>query len=120
MPLILYVEDDAVLQCDGGCFLQDAGHEVLFASSGGEACDLLRAYGGRIDALVTDINLTGGSEGWEVAEAGREVRDSLPVFYVSASDPKAFATRAVRDGVWIAKPFEWPQLLLTMSAMIAH
>jgi|GraSoiStandDraft_4_1057263.scaffolds.fasta_scaffold190160_2 DNA-binding response OmpR family regulator len=120
MPLILYTEDDAILQAEGDMFLADAGYEVMTASTGAEACALLREHGPRVSALITDINLSDGPDGWRVAEVGREIRGSLPVLYVSASDGDAFRARGVRNSIWSPKPFEWPRLLRTVSHMLAH
>ena len=120
MSLILYTEDDAIMQADGYAVLGEAGYEVMTASMAPEAIALLRECGARVSALITDINLSGHAEGWSVAEAGRAIRGSLPVIYVSSSDRGALATRGVPGGVWISKPFEWPRLLRTMSGMLAH
>lgn len=119
MALVLYVDDDAVLQLDGHAMLEAAGHEVLVASDGEEACAHMAAQGGRLDALITDINLRGGMDGWQVAEAGREIRLSLPVLYLSASDRAAFAMRGVAHSAWASKPMQWPQVVAMVAAMLA-
>jgi CheY-like chemotaxis protein len=120
MALILYTEDDAIMQTDGYAVLGDAGYEVMTASTGAEAIARLREQGARVSALITDINLSGQAEGWSVAEAGRAIRGSLPVIYVSSSDRGVLAVRGVQGGIWVSKPFEWPRLLRTMSGMLAH
>ena len=119
MPLILYVDDDVVLQLDAQAMLEAAGHEVIVASSGREACALMCAQGERLDALLTDINLGSGIDGWKVAEAGRDIRLSLPVLYLSGSDRGAFAAHGVADSAWISKPLEWGRVVEQVEAMLA-
>ena len=118
MPLVLYVEDDALLQLDGEIALTEAGHDVLLARDGVEGCDLLRKWGRRLDALVTDIDLPGGVDGWAVAELAREFRDELPVIYATAAPRAEVAARGVPNSLMTPKPFEWPQLVRNVALLL--
>jgi CheY-like chemotaxis protein len=119
MSLVLYVEDDAVLQLDGEIALTEAGHDVLLAGDGAEACALLRHWGRRLDALVTDIDLPGAVDGWEVAELAREFREELPVVYATASEAAAVAARGVPLSLVVRKPFAWPQVVRCVATLLA-
>ena len=118
MSLILYVEDEFFARMLGEDVLNAAGYDVVVAADGEEGCALLRLHGLCVSGLITDINLPGATEGWAVAELGREIRDGLAVVYATGSDPCHFAARGVPLSRWIAKPFEWPQVLEAMSALI--
>ena len=119
MSLILYVEDDAVLQLDGEIALTEAGHDVLLGRDGEEGCALLRHWGRRVDALVTDVDLSGAIDGWEVAELARQYRPELPVVYATGSSPADFAARGVPLGLLVRKPFAWPQVIRCVAGLLA-
>lgn len=120
VTIILYVEDDPLLQADGSATLRDFGYNVLTASDGAAACALLRSAYPSVSALVTEINLQGDVEGWHVAEVGRVVNPRLAVLYTSAADRADFLVRGVRDSIWTAKPFTWPGLIRTIESMLLH
>jgi CheY-like chemotaxis protein len=77
--LILVIEDDEVVQAMIDEALCDGGYEPAVASSGEEAITLLRAGKTKYRVLVTDINLAGKIDGWEVARAAREINPAFPI-----------------------------------------
>ena len=78
LPIILVVEDDQLIQSLVEETLGDGGFETAIAASGEEALSLLQDHKGKYRALVTDINLTGKMDGWEVAQHAREVEPDSP------------------------------------------
>ena len=66
-PAILVVEDDLLFKTFIEEALGDGGFEPTIAAAGEEAVTLLKEHKGRYRALVTDINLEGKMDGWEVA-----------------------------------------------------
>jgi hypothetical protein len=82
-PLILVVEDDYPLQGVVEDFLRQGGFETHILSSGEEALTLFRDKVAEYKALVTDVNLKGTLNGWEVA---RQIRET-------AADPVVYMTR---------------------------
>ena len=117
MSLVLYVEDDPLLQLEGCCALDDAGYQVLAASSGQEAYDCLIDQAGLVGTLVTDIGLRGVISGWDVADFGREMTPELRVIYVTGADGDQFTARGVGGGLLMAKPFQWQGLLHSLADM---
>ncbi|MDB5453391.1 MAG: two-component response regulator [Caulobacteraceae bacterium] len=111
MSLILYVEDDAVLQIAGQMALEDAGYEVLAAGDGQQAFEHLKARGGEVGTLITDVGLPGRIDGWDVADLARTIAGAVRVIYVTAADSADFAARGVVRSRLVAKPFEWNQVL---------
>src|SRR6516162_8776879 len=73
LPIILLVEDEAVLQNLVKHALSDAGFDLTVSSSAEEALSLLASGVVRYRALVTDINIDGGLNGWELARQVREI-----------------------------------------------
>ena len=78
MLVIMVVEDDQSIQGIIEEALGDGGFEPAIAASGEEAVTLLKGSKGKYRALVTDINLKGRMDGWEVARQSREIdRDAF-------------------------------------------
>src|SRR3954469_15172671 len=95
LPVILVAEDDQTLQSFLEETLSDAGFEAAIASSGEEAVALLTDHKDKYRGLVTDINLGGTLDGWEVAQRAREIDPGFPVVYMSGADAEHWASRGV-------------------------
>src|ERR1700738_2187540 len=83
--LIMVVEDEQLIQNLVEEALSDGGFEPSIAASGEEAVTLLRGNRNHYRALVTDINLRGSMDGWEVAKQAREIDPSLPIVYMTGA-----------------------------------
>lgn len=99
--VVLVVEDEWIIRENIVGELQDDGWRVVQASSAEEAIEIL-SRAERVDALVTDIRLTGTLTGWDIAEAFRANRAKAPVIYASAN-PVEIA-RQVPGSVFLKKP----------------
>jgi CheY-like chemotaxis protein len=84
-PVILVIEDDPPIQVVVEDALADGGFEVAIAPSGEEAVTLLKGGRSKYRALVTDINLRGRIDGWEVARQAREIDPDFPILYITAA-----------------------------------
>ena len=117
-PTLLYVEDEAITQDLVEACLREAGFEVLIASSGAQALDLLGTSNGALRGLITDINLGDGPDGWDVACRARELTSGLPVVYVSGASDGEWTSRGVPNSVMIAKPFAPAQIVVAISSLL--
>jgi CheY-like chemotaxis protein len=109
---ILVVEDDSFIRDMAVTELEEAGHEVMEAASGGQALRLLQT-GIAVDALLTDIRMP-EANGWEVARAYRQRFPDLPVVYVTGY---AEQLQPVPGGIVISKPFRMAQLVDLLNAL---
>ena len=75
--MVLVVEDDQLIQAMVEEALADGGFESAITASGEEAITLLRDDT-QYRAVVTDINLIGKLDGWEVARARQRNRSDDP------------------------------------------
>lgn len=74
---VLVVEDDTLIAMSTVDMLEDLGHDVIEATSGDRALEILR--GNRaVDLLVADYSMP-GMNGAQLAAAARQVRPELPV-----------------------------------------
>jgi len=119
LPIVLVVEDDQLVQGIVEETLGDGGYELVIASSGERALELLNAADGKYRALVTDINL--GREkvdGWEVAKHAREIDPGFPVVYMSGDSAADWASKGVPNSIMLSKPFAPAQLLTAVSQLL--
>jgi DNA-binding NtrC family response regulator len=112
MTHVLLVEDDPevlVVLCD---MLMGFGYTCSFASGGRDA--LAAIDKGGIDVVVTDVRLSGGISGIEVAEKGRAAGISC-VMITGYFDAMTDLEKR-RDCVWLPKPFRGSQLADAVAA----
>jgi CheY-like chemotaxis protein len=119
MSRILYVEDECLLQMDGEGALIEAGYEVVLASDGQTASARLRQDDARYDALITDIDLPGDIQGWQIAALSRQINGRLPVIYVTGQALCDFQEMGVSHSLMMPKPFAWASLITSLSGLIA-
>ena len=103
---ILLVEDEAAVQRVAARSLGARGYQVLTASSGEEALQIIADAGRKVDLLLTDVVLH-GMGGRELADAARTIRPGLRVLFVSGyTDDVVLQHRLVADDVhFLAKPY---------------
>jgi DNA-binding response OmpR family regulator len=118
LQIILVVEDDQLLQGLIEESLTDAGFATVLASSGENAVELLLASEGKYRALVTDINLGSGIDGWDVARHAREIDHDFPVVYMSGKDAGDWASKGVPNSIMLVKPFAPAQLITAVSQLL--
>jgi DNA-binding response OmpR family regulator len=117
--VILVVEDDHLIQSIVEETLTEGGFEIVIASSGENAVELLNASEGKYRALVTDINLGRDKiDGWDVARHAREIDPDFPVVYMSGKDADDWASKRVPNSIMLAKPFAPAQLVTAVSQLL--
>ncbi|WP_375410087.1 response regulator [uncultured Methylobacterium sp.] len=88
-PVILLVEDEALTIMDLADVLEDGGYETVQCASAERAMGILQARPD-ICGLITDVELSGKVNGFDLANAVSEARPQLPIVIVSgraAPDP---------------------------------
>jgi DNA-binding response OmpR family regulator len=115
---ILVVEDDQLIQAMVEEALSEGGFKSRITASGEEAITLLRGDEFQYRALVTDINLIGRFDGWEVARAARETDPTAPIIYMTGSHGEEWASKGVPNSVLLAKPFAPAQLVTALSQLL--
>jgi CheY-like chemotaxis protein len=99
---VLVVEDEALILAWLASWLERKGCTVLEAGTAEAALSYLRD-GHVIDAVVTDIRLGEGLNGWDVAEAARAHRPDIRVVYTSGN--MVSPRRDVPGSVFLDKPY---------------
>ncbi|MET4482801.1 response regulator [Bradyrhizobium sp. F1.13.3] len=117
-PTVLVVEDDEAVQALVADMLNEGGVEPATARTGEEAFTLLKGRQTRYSALITDINLLGRFNGWEVARAAREVDPNFPVVYMTGAGADEWAILGVPNSVLLRKPFAPAQIVTAVSQLL--
>ena len=107
---ILFVEDNRMSSLISCSVLREVGYEVVEAYCADDAAGVIDRRE-PIAALVTDINLGPGDDGFEVARRARRAYPGLPVVFVSATEAARFETEGVEHAEFVAKPFH-PQRIM--------
>jgi len=118
MLVIMVVEDDQSIQGIIEEALGDGGFEPAIAASGEEAVTLLKGSRGKYRALVTDINLKGRMDGWEVAKHAREIDPEFPIIYMTGQSADQWPSNGVPNSVLLTKPFAPAQLVTAVSQLL--
>lgn len=103
---VLLVDDDQMVRTALSLQLGRAGFAVTTAADGEAALAELRARGGDVDLLLSDVVMP-GMTGADLTRAARAMRPTLPIVLMSG-DPRQFLRGLDVPGppwVFIAKPF---------------
>jgi signal transduction histidine kinase/ActR/RegA family two-component response regulator len=103
---VLLVEDDPTVRVVTGRMLRELGYTVLEAGSASEARNVAATADGRVDLLLTDVVMPGGS-GRELAEVLTLRHPDLPVVFMSGYTADVVLRQGiVQDKVaFLSKPF---------------
>jgi DNA-binding response OmpR family regulator len=117
---VLYVEDNELVRELVAMSLEDAGFNVVVAADAAMASDALsRNVEQPLRAVITDIDLGVGSDGWAAARRARELDGALPVIYVTGAHGHDWQSKAVPNAIMITKPFTAAQLVDTVASLEA-
>ncbi len=118
LPKILIVEDDQDIQIIVEEALTDGGFGSVIAISGEEAVARLRSDEVKYLALVTDINLPGRLDGWEIARVAREIDPAFPIVYMTGAAADDWPSKGVPNSILLNKPFAPAQLVTAVSQLL--
>ena len=119
MAKILAVDDSTSLRQMVAFTLKQAGHEVVEASDGRDA--LQKARGGRVDLVLSDVNMP-GMDGISLVKELRMLPSYkfTPILMLTteSSPEKKQEGKAAGATGWIVKPFSPDQLLATVKRVL--
>src|SRR5882672_441530 len=104
-PSAVLIVDDDVKTLDSLQLILQECYEVVRASSGEQALEILLKQS--VDVLFLDIHMPGGMSGLEVLERVKDSGENTPVVMVSATNTAKTAVQAMKLGAfdYITKPF---------------
>jgi len=117
---VLYVEDEPLLRELATIVLGDAGFEVVTAENGTAAFEVLDEDGSPFCAVVTDVDLGAGPDGWAVAKRARELNRALPVIYVTGGSGHQWQSQGVPKSMLLRKPFTSVEIVQALQSILGN
>jgi len=114
---VLFVDDNFICNLETREFLRAQGMLVEAAYCGAAALEMI----GRRDwfsAVVTDIDLGDGPDGFDIARRAREVDPLIPVVFISGQMGPRVASEGVPGSEFVAKPFHPSQVIAALDRAI--
>ena len=116
---VLLVDDEVLITEMLTEALGDSGYEVVVANDGETALALIDRAGPMFAALVTDINIGEGTDGWSVAQRARALCPELPVVYTTGGAAGEWAVNGVPGSVLVLKPFSVGKIIGALAAVVS-
>jgi DNA-binding NtrC family response regulator len=112
---LLIIEDEERMRRLLELVLKQEGYDLLLADSGEEGIRLLN-HSGRIDLILTDLQL-GHSSGLDVLEAAKRVLPGVPVLIITGFGTIKSAVEAMQKGAYdyISKPVDHDELKIVIA-----
>ena len=115
---ILFVDDNVICSLENCETLRDQGFSVLPVYNALAALEHIKRDP-NLTALVTDIDLGPGDDGFAVARWARGAHPHLPVVYISGTASGRHATEGVCGSEFVTKPFN-PQQVIDALNRVMH
>ena len=117
MVTVLIVEDEGLIRVELEDIVQDAGFAPLAVAGGEAAVEILDIEPG-IKAVVTDINLGDGIDGWEIARRARGRYPDIAIVYVTSVSRAEWSAEGVPGSILVSKPFAQAQIVTALSQLL--
>jgi two-component system cell cycle sensor histidine kinase/response regulator CckA len=117
---VLVVEDESAVRRFVQRALERKGFEILEAADGTEALDLMESHRGRVDVVVTDIDMPQMS-GIELARELARSHPETPVLFLSGSSRDFLDDPDAQEalGSFLQKPFTEEAIVDELRRLIA-
>ena len=116
--VVLLIEDDPLILMDVEATLNEEGFEVVTAESGTRAIKAFDADASRISAVVTDIRLGAGPNGWDIGHHVREAIPAMPLVYMSGDSAHEWEAYGVPHSIMVPKPFVDAQIITALATLM--
>lgn len=114
---ILFCDDDFLCNLDTCEILRGGGFVVMTTYCASAAFEIIAKHE-HLSALVTDIDLGPGADGFEIGRRARTAYPNLPVVYISGSAVARHALEGVEASTFLSKPYEPRQLIAALKRAI--
>jgi DNA-binding response OmpR family regulator len=117
-PIVLIVDDEPLIAAMVESTFEDAGFEVHLAHDAGDAIDHITRLHTGLSALITDVQLGKGPNGWAVAVEARTRIPLVPVVYMTGDSAADWTAFGVPKSVLVQKPFVGAQVLAAVTTLM--
>lgn len=115
---ILVVEDETLIRLNLVDVLEAGGFTVEERSSGAASIEAIdnREH---LCGLITDVNLGGGVDGWQVARHARARFPNIAVVYITGDSAERWSAEGVPDSLVLQKPFADAQVIHAVTTLLS-
>ena len=115
-PKLLIVEDEPLIRMSLAEAFAEVGYAILESSTGKDAIAKLEEAD--FAAVVTDIRLGAGINGWDVARSARQQHPQMAVVYMTGDSAGDWAREGVPTSVLLKKPFAMAQMIAAVCSLL--
>ena len=114
---ILVVDDNASIRKLIGVYLEPEGYNVIYASNGVEALNILE--NSRVDLMIADIMMP-KMDGYTLTEELRAAYYDMPILMITAKDTFEDKKKGFRAGTddYMVKPINMDEMVLRVDALL--
>jgi len=117
MPRILLVEDDTIQRYILAEWLHEAGYEVVEVASADEAVALLSSLL-PIRLVITDVDMPGGLDGYDLADHSHRESPAVPVIVTSGRAPQRQAG-SLQSYHFLRKPYDPAAMTMLVATLLS-
>lgn len=118
IPVVLVVEDEALVRMTAIDELEEAGFQVLEAANADAAIALLEARSGDVQVLFTDVDMPGSMDGMALAEQVHQRWPHIRLL-ISSGYARPKQSDIPDDGHFMPKPYRGATLVQHICEMMA-
>jgi DNA-binding NtrC family response regulator len=116
---VLFVDDNFICNMETFGFILDSGIITIPVYCAHAAFEIIGKRA-PLSALVTDIDLGAGADGFDIARYARLTYPELPVVYISGTAWRRCGAESVDASQFIAKPFHPRQIVEALKRAMSH
>jgi DNA-binding response OmpR family regulator len=118
-PTILVVEDEVLLRAALAEYLRECGFRVCEAGAVADAIAILEAKKSAIDLVLSDVEMPGKPDGFELARWVRKNRPQLPILLAGSDRKKADAANDLcLSAPFFAKPYDLNRVVIFVRSAL--
>jgi CheY-like chemotaxis protein len=115
-PIVLVVDDEALIRISAVHIVEEAGFSTLEASNADDAIKLLEERPD-IRAVFTDISMSGSMDGFKLAHA---IRERWPPIHLIVTSGLKLPDKLPVKGRFIPKPYSAEQVAAALHELFGH
>jgi CheY-like chemotaxis protein len=113
-PIVLIVEEDALIRMSAVHMVEDAGYTVVEACNADEAIGILERHSD-IRVVFTDINMSGSMDGLKLAHA---IRNRWPPIHLIVASGLNMQDKLPAKGRFVRKPYTAKDITTALDELL--
>ena len=115
-PIVLIVEEDALIRMSAVHMVEDAGYTVVEACNADEATGILERQSD-IRVVFTDINMSGSMDGLKLAHW---IRNRWPPIHLIVASGLNMQDKLPANGRFVRKPYTAKDVTTALDELLGH